>query len=281
MRLADILSLDGLHRISTVVQDRILTLRLVSRKIMMALESNVFINIHLHINDAGVDHLTSNLLTRWHGSVHLYCTRPWNPDSRWFKEVRDALSFGRLRPLSRLSVSVLGNNLHPLVESLVGITPAAIKQLEIDYRGDGAVLLAAAGPFAALGSALTMKISVEGTDHGAKQISSWLQHLLKSSIRIKSISFRSCTNSNFLPSPTLSPPITYTIHSHFICLLLLSSRSLSRLFFLSHTHLAPTSRLCADLGRGPWRTPRMPFPLIPSVESRSVLPDSPSPPRAP
>ena len=200
MTLADILSMDGLHLVSTLVQDRILTMRLVSRKVMMALESNIFTNIHLHINDVGVDNLTSNLLKRWHGRVHLCCTRPWNTDSRWFKEVRKALFSGQLRPLSLLSLSVSGKDLHPLVKLLVGIRPA-IQQLEIDYRGDGAELLAAAAPLASLGRALTMKISVEGKD---RLMSSWLPCLLSSSIKIKTMSLRSCTNSQFLPSSLLS-----------------------------------------------------------------------------
>eukprot|EP00291_Cryptomonas_curvata_P026952 CAMPEP_0172175322 /NCGR_PEP_ID=MMETSP1050-20130122/14159_1 /TAXON_ID=233186 /ORGANISM="Cryptomonas curvata, Strain CCAP979/52" /LENGTH=176 /DNA_ID=CAMNT_0012847403 /DNA_START=8 /DNA_END=535 /DNA_ORIENTATION=- len=149
MPLADILSLDDLNLYLPLVQDRVLQLRLVSRDIMLALESKIFAEINIRINDAGVDCLTADFLQRWHGKMHLHCTRPWTPDSRWFKEVRDALLLDRLRPLSLLSLSVTGNNLHSLVETLIGLG-TAIQQLEIAYHGNGAELLAAATPIAFL-----------------------------------------------------------------------------------------------------------------------------------
>jgi hypothetical protein len=188
MTLADILSMDGLL-ILTLVQDRVFTLRLVSRKIKMTLESNIFLKINIRINDTGVVGLKANFLQRWHGSVHLYCTRPWKPDSRWFNEISDALETDRLRPLSQLSLTVLGDKLHPLVATLVRFG-SAIQRLELTYRGNGTELVAAAAPLASLGRALTMKICFQGRDHGGGQTCVWLQHLLASSISISSISLR-------------------------------------------------------------------------------------------
>jgi hypothetical protein len=188
--LASVLSLDGLHvSLTTVVQDRLLRLRLVSRKIKLALESNIFIKINIHINDAGFEGLKACFVERWHGRVHLHCTRPWDLDSQWFKEIRDALKMHRLRPLSLLHLSVQENNLHQLVEALSEMTPA-IQQLEIEYLGNGTELRAAAAPLASFGPALTMQISIQGMDPGGDQTSSWLEHLLASSISICAISFR-------------------------------------------------------------------------------------------
>jgi hypothetical protein len=190
MPLDDILSLDALHIILTLIQDRVLQLRLVSRKIKMALESNIFLKINIHINDAGVEGLKVGLLNKWRGNVCLHCTRPWKPGSRWFQVVSDALLLGRLRPLSLLSLSVQGHNLLPLVQTLVGIGPI-IKQLEVAYRGNGAEILAAATTIASLRHILTMKISVERNDPDDSQPIFWLHRLLASSVRINSLSVRS------------------------------------------------------------------------------------------
>ncbi len=196
MSLHDIMLLDELHlSLTTMIQDRMLTLRLVSKEFMTALESNSLININLRINDAGVAGLTADFLKKWHGKLHLHCTRPWDPKSKWFKEVSDALLFGRIRPLNLLGLSVCGNNLRQLVEKLLIVGPA-IKQLEIDYHGDGSDLIAAAALFASLGHTLTVKISVQGIDHKGRQMASWLQLLLASNIRVESLSLWSVVNSS-------------------------------------------------------------------------------------
>ena len=190
MPLEDLLSMDGLYLTLTMVQDRVLQLRLVCKKIMNALETNIFLKVNISITDTGVDNLTAEFLQRWHGSVLLHCKCRWNPRSRWFEEVRTALLSGRLRPIALLSLIVEGGNLLPLVEALVGIKPA-IQQLEIAYHGISAGLLSAAAPIAALGRILTMNITVQERDPGGLQTSVWLQYLLASRIRIDSISFRS------------------------------------------------------------------------------------------
>ncbi len=188
MSLVDILSLEGL--LLTLIHDRILTLRLVSRKIMMALESNICIKLNLCISDSGVEGLTAAFLTRWQGRVCLSCNCQWMCNSRWFKEVRMALLLGQLRPLGRLSLSVEGPDLLPLVETLVGIG-TAIRKLDICYCGYSEELIAAAASLASLGDALTMGINVYGIDCGGRQMSLWLR-LLAPSIRISSVAFRSC-----------------------------------------------------------------------------------------
>ncbi len=186
--LADILSLYGIHSaLNEAVENNVLNLRLVSRNMKVALESNSILKINIRINDAGMKGLTANFLQRWHGGVHLYCTRQWEPCETWINEVRDALASGRLRPLSLLSLVVKGNNLHPLANLLTGIE-SVNQQLEISYCGNGTELCAAAAPLEALGRALTMEISIQGRDRG--QVSSCLQHLLESNIRISSISLR-------------------------------------------------------------------------------------------
>ena len=122
--------------------------------------------------------------------MQLECTHPCTRDSRWFNTVKDALLSARLRPLSLLSLSIRGNDLHSLVETLV-VVGTAIQQLEIAYLGNSkdSELLAAVAPIASLGHALTMKISVDGSDRDGRQMSLWLQHLVASSIRVNSISF--------------------------------------------------------------------------------------------
>jgi hypothetical protein len=189
MLLAAILSLDGISLTWPRIADCVLKLRLVSRAIMSALESNPSLNINIHITDTGVNSLTVHFLQRWQGKVNLHCTRPWSLNSRWFIVVSDALLSGRLRPLSILSLSVEGKNLPPLVNTLAEIGPS-IKQLEITYSGDDTELLAAAASLAILGHTLTMKISVQGSDPGERQTCMWLQNLLASSICISSMSFR-------------------------------------------------------------------------------------------
>jgi hypothetical protein len=209
MPLADILSLGGLPLSLILVQDRVLQLRLVSKKIMTALQSDFFMDIKICINDVGVENLTADFLQRWRGKMHLKCTSPWTPDSRWFKDVRDALLAARLRPLSLLSLSVSGKNLYPLAETLVQLG-TSIQQLEIACLGSGSDFLAAATPIASLGPALTMKISVEDNDPGGSQTSLWLKHLVASSIRIDSISFRSVrwnTLANSCNAATCSHPV--------------------------------------------------------------------------
>ena len=191
--LAAVVSLDGISLAWPRVADCVLKLRLVSRSIMSALESNPSLKINLRITMTGEKNLTAshglNFLSRWHGNVCLHCTRPWNPCNRWLTAVSDALLSGRLRPLSLLSLSVEGKNLPPLVESLAELGPA-VQQLEITYCGDVAELLAAATNIASLGQALTMKISVKESDPVGRQTCMWLQHMLASGIGISSISFR-------------------------------------------------------------------------------------------
>ncbi len=189
MSLVDIFVLE-LPFILDLVQERVLQLRLVSKRIMMALELNSSMKIKFRISVAGTEHLSADFLRRWNGRVHLGCEYSCTPDSRWFNTVKDALLSTRLRPLSLLTLSIDGNHLNSLVETLV-LMGTAIQQLEIAYRGGGKEILAAATPIASLGRTLTMKISVEGRDRRGRQASLWLQRLAASSIRINSISFRS------------------------------------------------------------------------------------------
>ena len=194
MPLIDVLSLDGLDLAMPLVQDRVLLLRLVSRKIMLAMESNFSLKLNFRINAVGADSLTACFLQRFHGIVHLHCARPWVPSIKWFDEISKALVLGRLRPLRLLCMSVEGNNLLRLVEILVGLVPA-VQELEIAYRGNCAAILAAAAPIASLGHALTMKISIPGFDFRGHEesLSLLLQHLRVSSVIIDSTSFRSST----------------------------------------------------------------------------------------
>jgi hypothetical protein len=152
----------------------------------MALQSNSCLKINFCISNVGVVGLKPEFLQRWKGSIHIYCTRKWTPESKWFEEVRDALFLSRLRPLGLLALSVQGHNLLPLVHALVGIE-SAIAQLQITFCGEGKQINAAALPLAALGCALTMDIFFE--EHRGGQVSAWLQNLLASNIRI--ISYRS------------------------------------------------------------------------------------------
>jgi hypothetical protein len=186
MPLDDILSLDALH---IAIQVPVLQLRLVSRKIKMALESNISLKINIHINEAGMEGLKIGLLNKWRGNVCLHCTRPWSPGSRWFQVVSDDLLLGQLRPLSLLSLSVQGRNLLPLVNTLERIRPM-IKQLEVAYFGNGAEILAAATPIASLRHTLTMRISVTRNCPEDSQPILWFHRLLASSVRIKSLSVR-------------------------------------------------------------------------------------------
>jgi hypothetical protein len=78
------------------MDDCVLKLRLVSRKIKVALESNIDIKINIRIHEAGIEGLNADFLQLWHGNIHLYCKRPWVPDNGWFKEVKAGLEFGRL-----------------------------------------------------------------------------------------------------------------------------------------------------------------------------------------
>ena len=190
--LVDVLSLDGLDLAMPLVQDRVLQLRLVSRKIMLALESNLSIKLNLRINNAGAESFTALFLQRFHGTVQLRCALPWIPSIKWFDEISKALALGRLRALRLLRMSVEGHNLLPLVEILVGLVPA-VQELEIAYRGNCAAILAAAAPIASLGHALTLKISILGFDFRGHEESLLLQHLRVSSVRIDSASFRSST----------------------------------------------------------------------------------------
>ena len=182
------ITLGDLDPTLALVPDHILKLRLVCKRIKLALESNVNINISICINKAGVEGLNAAFLQRWCGRVQLHCTHLCNLRSRWFREVRDALVLDRLRPLSLLSLSVEGRNLFPLVEKLVGMGPA-IQELQLNYIGNNTELLAAAALLATIGRALTMKISIDRCGPRGGQPHAWLQQL--SSIRIKSISFRS------------------------------------------------------------------------------------------
>ena len=191
MPLLNVLSLDGMHHIlSKVVEDRILKLRLVSRDFKEALETNASLKINIHISDTGLESLMADFLQRWQGSLYLhYRLRGWTPNSKWFKEFRDALALGRLRPPSLLSLSVDEGNLIALVETLMMI-PTRIQQLRIWYRGNGAELIAASASLASLGSTLTMEISVLEKDCGGRQTSAWLQQLEASRINLCGISFR-------------------------------------------------------------------------------------------
>jgi hypothetical protein len=189
MLLFDIISIDGLPLTLTMIQDRVLQLRLASRKIMIALESNLSMKIKIRVNDSGMENLKANFLQRWHGRMHLECTHPCTTNSRWFKEVRHAFLSARAR-LSLLSLSVNGVNLHPIVDTLLGMG-TTIQQLEIAFRGYDTHLLAASASIASLGHALTMHMCIEGSYHGGQEASLCLQSLVASGIRINSISFRS------------------------------------------------------------------------------------------
>jgi hypothetical protein len=188
MSVLDLFSLE-LPRLAPLVEDRVLELRLVSKTMMMVLESNSSLHINIRISAAGMENLTADFLLRWNGMLQLECRRPCTPDSGWFNTVKDALLSARLRPLSLLSLSISGHNLHPFVETLV-VIGTAIQQLEISYLGNCKELLAAAAQIASLGHALTMKISIEG-DPRFRQASLWLPRLVASSIIICSLSFRS------------------------------------------------------------------------------------------
>jgi hypothetical protein len=178
--------------ISALVQDRWLQLRLVSKEIMLALESNPFTCIKIRINVTGMEHLSADFLQRWNGRVQLECKHPCTISSRWFNTVKNALLSARLCPLSLLSLSIRGNDLHPLVETLL-VMGTTIQQLKISYLGNGKDLLDNATPIASLGHNLTMQISVIGSDVRGRQLSLWVQHLAASSIRIISLSFRSAS----------------------------------------------------------------------------------------
>jgi hypothetical protein len=188
--LAKILSLE---LPPTMIQDRILMLRLVSRATLTALESNASIPVNLHINDSGVDNLTAGFLKRWCGEVRLHCTRRWHPGSRWFREVKDSLVTGQLKLLGLLSLSIEGYDLLPLIEMLLEIGPA-IRQLEITYLGNGTELLAVAAPLASLDRTLAMNISVRG-ENSAGTMSSWMHRLLETNITINTLTLRSSTPS--------------------------------------------------------------------------------------
>ena len=190
MALVDIISMEGLPLTLTMIQDRVLQLRLASRKIMIALESNRSIKIKIRINESGMENLTAAFLQRWHGKIHLECTNPCTASSRWFKEVRYALLSARLRPLILLSLTVKGNDLNPIVEALGGMG-TAIQQLELAFFGNCTELLAASASIASFGPALTIKISVKDNDPGGHKMSLLLNHLVETSIRISSVSFRS------------------------------------------------------------------------------------------
>ena len=95
--------------------------------------------------------LSADFLRRWNGRVQVGCKYHCTPDSKWFNTVKDALLSARLHPLSLLSLSIRGNDLYPLVETLVAMG-TAIQQLEIAYIGNSGELLAtAAAPIASLG----------------------------------------------------------------------------------------------------------------------------------
>ena len=191
MSLEDISSLYGLHpTLTQVVQDRVLKLRLVCRTIKVTLESNIFLSINFRISRGGAKGLEANFLQRWHGILHLHCTHAWEPSSIWVKEIRDAVVSGRWRQRSLLSVAVRGNNLLPLARILTEIE-SGFQNIEINYCGNSTDLRAAVAPLALLGRGFTLKVSIQGRDRGGVETSSWLQHLLQSSIEVKSISLRS------------------------------------------------------------------------------------------
>jgi hypothetical protein len=189
MPLHNIFAMDGLPLV--MYQGRILQIRLVSKQIMMALESNFDTDIVFHISEAGVDSLTVDFLHRWNGRMHLECRHPWTPESPWFQVVRTAFSFGRRRPMGLVSLSVGGKCLHLLAATLAE-EGTAIKELEISYTGSGKELAATAAPIASLvlSFTVTMAISVEKCDPLCSQLSSWLQRMDGWNIRIKSMTLR-------------------------------------------------------------------------------------------
>ncbi len=73
--------------IAALVEDRVLELRLVSKTMMMALESNSSMHINVRISGAGMENLSADFLLRWNGSLQLECRNPCTPDSEWFKTV--------------------------------------------------------------------------------------------------------------------------------------------------------------------------------------------------
>ncbi len=178
--------------LALVVQDRVLGFRLVSRGIATIVESNTQIKIKISINNAGVSGLNAKFLLRWGGSMFLRCTCPWDPGSRWFKEVSDAIESRRMRPLGLLSLSVHGNNLHPLIEALQVLLfrriEPAIKQLEIAYFGNCRELIAASQHLESLNHSLTMSLTMRSLQDSSSQRQ--LRFSWTSSIKILSLSLR-------------------------------------------------------------------------------------------
>ncbi len=197
MSLAAVLSLPDLHQmhlpLALVVQDRVLGFRLVSREIAIIVESNALFKIKISINDAGVKGLNAKFLLRWGGTVFLRCTCPWEPTSKWFKEVSDAIESRQMRPLGLLSLSVNGNDLHRLIEALQNLLfrriEPAIKQLEIAYFGNYRELIAASQHLEPLNHCLTMSLTMRSLQDWISQ-SELLRFFRKSSLKIISLSLR-------------------------------------------------------------------------------------------
>jgi hypothetical protein len=196
MSLEAVLSLPDLHQIhlslALVVQDRVLVFRLVSRGIAIIVESNTHFKIKISINDDGVNGLNAKFLLRWGGSMFLRCTCPWDPGSRWFNEISDAIESRQMRPLGLLSLSVNGNNLHRLIEALQVLLfrriEPAIKQLEIAYYGHCRELIAASQHLKSLNHCLTMSLTMRSLQDSSFQRQ--LRFFWTSSIKILSLSLR-------------------------------------------------------------------------------------------
>jgi hypothetical protein len=183
MHVLDVLTLEQ------VAQGSILKLRSVNREIKYALETNVFLTIDIRLNDAGAEGMKASFLQRWRGGLNLYCTIQWTIESKWFKEMKDAIVLNQLRPPTLLSLSVEDINMLPLSKSLAEIGPA-IQQIIIVYRGYTSEFLKAIDSITVLRGALIMEISIIGADVGGVQTAALLERLLASSIRLECISLR-------------------------------------------------------------------------------------------
>ncbi len=160
--LQDVFLTDGLRPMLS--RGRVLKMRAVSKTIWQTLQSDCGTSIVFSISPAGVHSLTAEFLQRWNGSMHLECVHPLTPESRWFQAVRNAFPSGRTPSLGLLSLSVSGEYLIPLAETLVGEGTGgiAIQELEISVKND---------PL-------------------CSRMTSWLQCISVSNIKIKSIELR-------------------------------------------------------------------------------------------
>ncbi len=174
----DLFSLE-LPRLAALVEHCVLELRLVSKTIMMALEANSSMHINIRISVAGIKKIIRIYRQTFCKGGMEGCN--WSADAHAPPTADGSTRLKMLSCVPDYASSAC------LVETLM-VIGTAIQQLEISYLGNCAELLAATAPIASLGFALTMKISVEGSDPGGRQASLLLQSLVASSIIIRSLS---------------------------------------------------------------------------------------------